>query len=157
MSTSTPWTRNKHRANEMCRYELPGGRVILVRAVWLPPDGNDSAGDRAGIHSQAHGVFVGFWRSEAAPTLPAPHDFVDDTWDLQERRRVADYLDYGKVVGDCGILATCCICGQRNGSQELSDGVFVWPEGLGHYVREHAVRLPQAFIERVLREERTPS
>lgn len=37
----------------------------------------------------------------------------------------------------------CRVCGQANGSAELTDGVrFVWPEGLAHYVEAHNVRLP---------------
>jgi hypothetical protein len=37
----------------------------------------------------------------------------------------------------------CRICGQANGSVELTDGVrFAWPEGLAHYVEAHNVRLP---------------
>lgn len=42
--------------------------------------------------------------------------------------------------------STCRICGVPNGSAELTNGVYVWPEGLGHYVREHSVRLPDVVI-----------
>ena len=41
----------------------------------------------------------------------------------------------------------CRICGVTNGNLELTDGLFVWLEGLGHYVHEHAVRLPAEFEE----------
>ena len=133
MSTATPWARNRHRANEMVRMQHPDG---------------------GGVFLKQPGAFIGFWGSPIDRTLPDPHDFVDDTWDLQERRRVADYLDYGKEVAHYKGCSTCRICGQRNGSQDLGDGVFVWPEGLGHYIRDHAVRLPQAFIARALRGEK---
>lgn len=33
----------------------------------------------------------------------------------------------------------------------LTDGKYVWPEGLAHYVLEHAVRPPEDFIARALR------
>lgn len=36
------------------------------------------------------------------------------------------------------------------GSRELTDGEWVWPEGLSHYVREHGVGLPEQFISHVL-------
>jgi hypothetical protein len=36
------------------------------------------------------------------------------------------------------------------GSGELSDGRYVWPEGLAHYVAEHGVRLPNEFVHHVL-------
>jgi len=36
------------------------------------------------------------------------------------------------------------------GTGEISDGTYVWPEGLAHYVEEHNVRLPQKFVDHVL-------
>lgn len=39
----------------------------------------------------------------------------------------------------------CRVCGQVVGNLELSDGVYVWPEGLAHYVLSHSVRLPAEF------------
>jgi hypothetical protein len=47
----------------------------------------------------------------------------------------------------------CRLCGARNGSLELTDGVYVWPDGLSHYVRQHSVRLPTAFTDHVERME----
>lgn len=38
------------------------------------------------------------------------------------------------------------------GASEFSDGVYVWPEGLAHYLEKHHVRLPQRFVDHVLRE-----
>jgi hypothetical protein len=32
------------------------------------------------------------------------------------------------------------------GDSDLTDGIWVWPEGLEHYVRHHHVRLPGQFI-----------
>jgi hypothetical protein len=46
--------------------------------------------------------------------------------------------------------STCRICGDyRNGDRELTDGVYLWPQGLAHYVREHQVRLPSQFLDHV--------
>jgi hypothetical protein len=36
------------------------------------------------------------------------------------------------------------------GSVEYSDGRFIWPEGLAHYVEEHQARLPDEFVDSVL-------
>src|SRR5262249_34367885 len=38
------------------------------------------------------------------------------------------------------------LCDGGNGCCELSDGCWIWPEGLSHYVRDHHVRLPGEFI-----------
>jgi len=37
------------------------------------------------------------------------------------------------------------------GRGELTDGVYVWPEGLAHYLEKHNVRLPQEFVDHVLK------
>ena len=33
------------------------------------------------------------------------------------------------------------------GSDDFTDGVWVWPEGLHHYVRHHQIRLPEEFLQ----------
>jgi hypothetical protein len=43
-------------------------------------------------------------------------------------------------------LSRCRFCGRDNGSKELSDRVFSWPEGLPHYLQHHGVRLPDEFV-----------
>jgi hypothetical protein len=43
------------------------------------------------------------------------------------------------------------MCGVANGSAEFTDGTYVWPEGLAHYVDEHHVRLPEAVLEHIRR------
>jgi hypothetical protein len=41
------------------------------------------------------------------------------------------------------------VCGQQNGSRELGDAFYLWPEGLAHYVTDHDVRLPDEFVVHV--------
>jgi hypothetical protein len=33
------------------------------------------------------------------------------------------------------------------GFRDLFDGVWIWPEGLAHYVERHSVRLPEEFVD----------
>lgn len=40
----------------------------------------------------------------------------------------------------------CRFCGIDNGAIEYTDGTYVWPEGLAHYIHEHAVRLPDELV-----------
>ena len=51
-------------------------------------------------------------------------------------------IDVGGVV----VTAESCRPGELNGSREFTDGVYLWPEGLSHYVRDHGVRLPTAIV-----------
>jgi hypothetical protein len=80
---------------------------------------------------------------------PLAGDLVDAGWDHDERDMVEDYLRRGFVVRACMGYSPCRICGRANGSLELSDGTYVWPEGLAHYVSDHAVRLPEPFVSHV--------
>lgn len=93
---------------------------------------------------------LGYWRSEFEPDLPHPKDWVDATWNENERDAIIDYLDQGLVRESYRGLSPCRMCGNHNGYRELTDGTYVWPEGLAHYVRDHAVRLPRAFVEHAL-------
>jgi len=34
----------------------------------------------------------------------------------------------------------------NNGAVEYTDGMYVWPEGLAHYIHDHAVRLPEELV-----------
>jgi hypothetical protein len=49
----------------------------------------------------------------------------------------------------------CRLCDNvTNGNLDLTDGSYLWPQGLAHYVRDHHVRLPAEFVAHVrLRDE----
>ena len=93
---------------------------------------------------------VGYWRSPAEPALPDPHEYVDASWDAVERERVIFYLDNGYYLyGWCGF--SWCRFGCPNdaemGSSDLTDGTWLFPEGLVHYVRRHALKPPEDFLQ----------
>lgn len=43
----------------------------------------------------------------------------------------------------------CRICSCLNGCRDLTDGYYLWPEGLAHYVLDHSVRLPTEFLKHI--------
>jgi hypothetical protein len=94
-------------------------------------------------------VRIGYWRSDQAPSLPDPKRFVDPNWDVAERETVTDYVRRGLVARAYLGKSVCRLCGKPVGALELSDGVFIWPEGLAHYLDAHQVRLPSRFVEHV--------
>src|SRR5919108_789927 len=93
---------------------------------------------------------IGYWLGEFEPGWPNVESFIDRNWSSMEREAVVRWLESGVVVRRCRGYATCRICKQRNGSTEVSDGVYMWPGGLSHYVREHHVRLPAIVIAHAL-------
>ena len=96
-------------------------------------------------------IVIGYWHGEqTSPGWPAPVDFVDTSWDVDERDIVASYLEHGFMVWGCMGFSPCRFCGRDNGNLELSDGTYLWPDGLVHYVADHGVRLPEPFVSHVL-------
>ena len=43
----------------------------------------------------------------------------------------------------------CGVSNQDMGCREFTDGIWVWPEGLVHYVERHQLPLPQEFLETI--------
>lgn len=94
---------------------------------------------------------IGYWCGPgAAAGWPDPSRFVDPAWEEIERDNVADYLGRGFVVRAYMGYSPCRLCGKDNGCLELSDGVYVWPEGLAHYLIDHSVRPPEPFLSHAL-------
>lgn len=97
-------------------------------------------------------IRIGYWSSPADDRWPDPRTLVDPGWDEDDRLDVGLYLRQGLVARACMGLSPCRLCSHdRNGSLELSDGTYIWPEGLAHYVIDHRVRLPQQFVDHVER------
>jgi len=95
-------------------------------------------------------IAIGFWADYTHPSWPDPRELVNRNTDECERREVADYLDRGLVIQVYRGWSYCRICGyDRNGHADLSDGTYLWPEGLAHYVREHHVQLPGQFTTHI--------
>ena len=104
-------------------------------------------------------IKVGFWKegnllSDLLSDYPDPHDFVDPDWAPGERKIVIAYLDAGRrdaqYMGYSWCRFRCGARGTAMGTADLSDGVYVWPEGFAHYLRAHQVRPPQEFVRYVL-------
>lgn len=96
-------------------------------------------------------ILIGYWDGpDADHSWPAPEGFVDSCWDETERDLVASFLRRGFVARAFMGYSECRMCGKKNGDLELSDGLFVWPEGLAHYVAKHEVRPPERFVRHVI-------
>lgn len=98
---------------------------------------------------------IGYWASARSTDWPDPARFIDLSWDALEREAVAEYLSHGLIARRYLGPSMCRMCGGRNGSLELTDGVFIWPEGLAHYVEEHGVRPPAKITRHIRRTNNT--
>ncbi len=111
---------------------------------------------------------IGFWRGkrdglmglilDLIESLPDPRTMIDLDWSEEEREVVASYLDAGervaKYFGYSWCRFECEARGTVMGTADLSDGVYLWPEGFSHYVRVHQVRPPEDFVQHVLGQKR---
>lgn len=91
---------------------------------------------------------VGWWFNEQAPSgLPRPQLLVAP-WPADQRDAVAAHLRAGRVLVTYPDASFCRFaCGETDmGRADLTDGTYVWPEGLVHYVAQHDVRLPEPFV-----------
>lgn len=71
-------------------------------------------------------------------------------WDQDDRLEVGSYLRNGLVAHAWMGYSPCRLCDRTtNGNLDLTDGTYIWPEGLSHYVLDHNMRLPRAFIDHV--------
>jgi hypothetical protein len=102
---------------------------------------------------------VGYWWSHPQLRFPENDRFPDPTrlvtpdWRSEERPSIDRYLRSGWIYAAWRGLSHCRFkCRERyTGSRCLTDGEWVWPEGLVHYLEAHQVRLPDEFIESMRR------
>lgn len=116
--------------------------------------------------------FLGYWHRPELPkrwgghtrpsklklVLPNPADYVNSSWSGFEREVIVAYLKNGmpweRWFGQSWCRFGCVDEDDLThfmGSQDFTDGVYVWPQGFAHYVEKHAVKPPQEFIDHVMR------
>jgi hypothetical protein len=98
---------------------------------------------------------IGYWHdadSLRGAHYPHPKDFVDSSWLPGERHLLLNYLraEYSlmKSWGYSWCRFGCGIPDSAMGSQDYSDGEWVWPHGLPHYVEHHDIFLPDEFVDK---------
>lgn len=91
-------------------------------------------------------ILIGYWEEQGKNNYINPNLLMFNHWMPEERHRMVKYLKGGKFLEGYMGHSTCRICGQHNGSTELHDGAFYWPQGLAHYVEAHGVVLPERFV-----------
>jgi hypothetical protein len=95
-------------------------------------------------------IAIGYWYAEDRSNLPDPAWFIDDNYPEAEKKKVIDYLKKGKRINLYKGWSNCRICGaQTPGGSDDTDGIYIFPSGLVHYVEKHNLRLPDEFIKRI--------
>ncbi len=94
-------------------------------------------------------IAIGYWHSERKPQLPMPQAFIEPHWEEEEKAMVIRYLKRGRLAIMYRGFSICRICNKMLGSECWTDGTYIFPDFLFHYLEEHQVKLPQQFINHV--------
>src|SRR5262245_48470650 len=101
---------------------------------------------------------IGYWRPNDGSGAGHDSDLPDPRWFVRrgrgngERGRILAYLragrEYERYAGYSYCRFWLCWTPPKfMGDGDLTDGVWIWPQGLAHYVQRHWVCLPEEFIE----------
>lgn len=110
---------------------------------------------------------IGYWRSPkfdwsaeeqnfkqvgwSGPWLADPVRLLQSTGGVELDPNVISYLRRGREFarwrGYSFCRFECGIPDPEMGHRCLTDGAWVWPEGLVHYVERHRLPLPEEFVE----------
>lgn len=83
--------------------------------------------------------------------VPSIHDVLGWKWDEQELAKVVAYLRAGALVIFSPGVAKSLLGGDKiiGTHSWLTDGVWLWPETLAHYVEADKVCMPPAFLKHI--------
>lgn len=105
---------------------------------WMEPRYSWSA-------EEARFVFQGYtdeWH--AAPRQLVRTDGADSDSDVVAYLRGGREFESWRGRSFCRFQ--CGVDGSEMGSRCFTDGVWVWPEGLAHYVEHHLIELPEEIV-----------
>src|SRR5688500_6081646 len=88
---------------------------------------------------------IGYWITDLTDEVFCAPQEVVGFLPQDVRTELVNYLNAGTVVvprmqfGFSWCRFFCGANGRTMGNKELSDGSWIWPEGLSHYVQAHGV------------------
>lgn len=89
---------------------------------------------------------IGYWKASLRDDFPVPQELRAE-YSSEVTGVLATYLESGRFFESYLGSSWCRFgCPGEYGSAEFTDGVWLWPAGLAHYVRHHTVALPTEFV-----------
>ncbi|MEK6833229.1 MAG: hypothetical protein AABY32_04225 [Nanoarchaeota archaeon] len=90
---------------------------------------------------------VGYWNGyyEKNNKYIWPQEIISKN-KIENKDKIVQYLSKGSDAICWRGFAGCRICDTLLGTRCLSDGTWIWPQRLEHYIIEHNIVLPEEFI-----------
>lgn len=98
--------------------------------------------------------WYGIWADSDDPTseFPSLQSAIDRSWNQPDKGQLVRYLSQAPIAVAGGAIMTCRLCtSQVPMTTFQSDGIWLWPKGLVHYVVQHFVVLPDRLVEHIRR------
>jgi hypothetical protein len=81
---------------------------------------------------------------------PSAFEMVDPTWQPTDLPELLNYLDTAADLVTSAPMVACPFCAAGlSTAYWRSDGVWLWSNSLSHFVRDHRVWLPNAFVAHI--------
>jgi len=99
--------------------------------------------------------WYGRWKEDAHDTaieqFPSIIDVSGAEWDEDEIQKVASYLRSGAIAIASPGIARNVVDGTQFAATTSwrSDGVWLWPDTLAHYLERYRIRLPAKLIDHI--------
>lgn len=85
--------------------------------------------------------------------IGVPEFIQSDELSLNLRKKIADYLESGEILFSFLEILTCKFGCPVNHpviyNRSLTDGVWVWPYEMIHFISQHSVDLPEEFVAHI--------
>jgi hypothetical protein len=91
---------------------------------------------------------IGYWNDAFNESYIWPQE-IENKMPQDVKAEVVKYLKSGYVFEHYKGYSSCRICGETLGSTDRTDGIYLWPDKLEHYVEKHGISLPFLFVERI--------
>jgi hypothetical protein len=82
--------------------------------------------------------------------IPNIESFIDSNWHPEDKSLIVNYLRTSpNVVASSAMPTSCMLCEERLGDPGsfFSDGYWLWPERLVHYIEKHNLRIPDEMVK----------
>lgn len=103
--------------------------------------------------------WFGIWKGTVVTQedLPEVGDFVDPAWAPSDKNKLIEYISDSPIIMCTSWSERCKLCEASIPVETYhSDGHWLWPDSLVHYLCNHDVMLPSHLVDHIRKTEYSP-